>query len=144
MHLSCTQIKTISKHIKISFRFIHVILEYNQVHPKWFLSLWDIWCNSCIYLALRLHYLQMLQNEFPLDPRHVGIPSVVLKWFLNQWYVRRKPCTYLASRLTLSPNRLKWSSTWSTPPRSTIWCAQSDFRAYGTFGANSAPIWPRD
>jgi hypothetical protein len=29
------------------------------------------------------------------------------------------------------------------PPRSTIWCAQSDFKAYGTFGANRAPILPQ-
>jgi hypothetical protein len=62
------------------------------------------------------------------------------KWFSTLWYVRCKPCTYLALRLTLSLNRLKQSLTWSTPPRSTIWCAQSDFRAFGTFGANLAPI----
>jgi hypothetical protein len=59
-------------------------------------------------------------------------------------YIRRKPCTYFASRLTLFPTRLKQSCTWSTPPRSTIWCAQSDFRAYLTFGANRAPILLRD
>jgi hypothetical protein len=51
-------------------------------------------------------------------------------------------CTYLASRLTLSPNRLKRSSSWSTSPRSTILCAQSDFRSYGIFGTNRAPILP--
>jgi hypothetical protein len=66
------------------------------------------------------------------------------KRFLNLWPVRHKPCTYLASRLTLSPNRLKQSSTRSTPPRSTNRCAQSNFRAYGTFGANRAPILPQD
>jgi hypothetical protein len=39
------------------------------------------------------------------------------KRFLSLWYVWRKPCTYLALRLTLSPNKLKWHSTWQTSPR---------------------------
>jgi hypothetical protein len=46
------------------------------------------------------------------------------KWFSKLWYVRCKPCTYLALRLTLSLNRLKWSSNWFTPPRSNIWCPE--------------------
>jgi hypothetical protein len=86
----------------------------------------------------------MFFNKFPLDPCHVGVTSVAPKWFLHIWYIRRKSCTYLASRLVLPPNRLKRYSTWSTPPRSTIWCAQSDFRAYGTFGTNRATILPQD
>ena len=62
------------------------------------------------------------------------------KRFLSLWYVWHKLCTYLALRLTLSTNRLKWASTRPLSPRSTIGCAQSDFRSYGTFGANRAPI----
>jgi hypothetical protein len=49
------------------------------------------------------------------------------KWFLSLWYVWRKPCTYLALRLTLSPNRLKWHSTWPRPPRRSIECVQQRF-----------------
>jgi hypothetical protein len=52
--------------------------------------------------------------------------------------------TYLASRLTLSPNGLKRASTWASSPRSTIGCVQNDFWAYGTFGANRAPILCQD
>jgi hypothetical protein len=66
------------------------------------------------------------------------------KWFLSQWYVWRKPCTYLALRLILSPNRLNRASTWPTSSRGTIRCAQSDFIAFGTFGANRAHILPQD
>jgi hypothetical protein len=40
----------------------------------------------------------------------------------------------------LSPNRLKWASTWAPWPRNTIGCIQNDFWAYGMFGANDAPI----
>jgi hypothetical protein len=41
------------------------------------------------------------------------------KWFLSQWDVWRKPCNSLASTLTLSLDRPKWDSTWSTSPRSS-------------------------
>ena len=34
MHLSCTEIKTITKRIKMSFCLMHVTLEYNKVRPK--------------------------------------------------------------------------------------------------------------
>jgi hypothetical protein len=47
---------------------------------------------------------------------------------------------YLASRLILSPNGTKRASTWHTLHRSTIGCAQSDFHARGTLGANRAPF----
>ena len=62
------------------------------------------------------------------------------KWLPSLWYIRSKPCTYLASRLALCPNRPKHGSTWSSSPRSTIGCVQNDYWAYGTFGANRAPI----
>jgi hypothetical protein len=51
---------------------------------------------------------------------------------------------YLALRLTLSPNGPKQVSTGPTSRRSTIRCAQNDFRSYGMFGANRAPILRRD
>jgi hypothetical protein len=99
VHLSCSEIKTISKHTKTRFHLTHITLQYHRVCPKWF---------PC-----------------PL-------------------YIRRKPCTYLAPRLTQSPNGPKWASIWPTSPSSTIGCVQNDFRAYGTFGANYAPILRRD
>jgi hypothetical protein len=83
-------------------------------------------------------------NELALDPRHVGVHRVHPKWFPHLLHVRRKLGTYLASTFTLSPNGPKWASTWSTSSRSIIWCVQNDFRAYGTFGTNHAPILGRD
>jgi hypothetical protein len=69
------------------------------------------------------------QNVFPLDPRHVGVPSVAPKMISKPMVCWTQTCTYLALRLTLSPNILKWSSTCSTPPRSTIWCAEKRFQS---------------
>ena len=60
---------------------------------------------------------------------------------LSLWYIWRKPCNYLAPTLTLSPNGPKEDSTRPTSPRSSIGSVQTDYRAYGTFGANRAPRW---
>jgi hypothetical protein len=65
------------------------------------------------------------------------------KWFLRQRYVRRKPCNYFVSRLAPSPNRLNQPSTWALSSRITIRCVQNNFWAYGMFGTNCAPIFPR-
>ena len=32
-------------------------------------------CKPCTYLASRLHYLQIDQNELPLETHHLGVPS---------------------------------------------------------------------
>jgi hypothetical protein len=66
------------------------------------------------------------------------------KWFLSLCYIWRKPCSYLAPTRTLSPKGPKWDSTWPMSPRSSIGCVQNDFRAYGTFSANRAPILRQD
>jgi hypothetical protein len=120
MHLSCAEINTISTQTKSRFCSTHVTSVYYWVRPKWVSCLWYIRRKLCTYLASRLHYLQMDQNKLPLDPHHLGVPSGASKWFRSLWYVRRKPCTYLASRLTLSPNRLKWASTWPMLPKRTL------------------------
>jgi hypothetical protein len=69
----------------------------------------------------------------------IGCP----KRFLSLWYVRRKPCTYHTSRLAVYLNRQNRASTRASSPRSTIGCVQNDPWAYGTFGANRAPILHR-
>jgi hypothetical protein len=51
VHLSCVTISTISEQTKMSFHLNLVTKEYHQVCPKWFLSLWYVWCKPCTYLA---------------------------------------------------------------------------------------------
>jgi hypothetical protein len=63
---------------------------------------------------------------------------------MSLWYTWRKPCTYLASRLTPSLNRPKQDSIGPTSLRSSIDCDQNKFSAYGTLGANRAPILHQD
>jgi hypothetical protein len=82
-----------------------------------------------------------MEMRFDMTNVTQQIHQVCPKRFLSLCYVRRKPCINLASRLALSPNRLKWNSTWPMSPRRSIGCIQNNFWAYGTFGANRAPIW---
>jgi hypothetical protein len=86
----------------------------------------------------------MDRNEHPLKPCHLGVPSGASITISSLWYLWRKPCTNFAPIVTLSPNGPKWDSTWLTSPRCSIRCVQNDFRAYGMFGTNSAPILRQD
>jgi hypothetical protein len=75
VHLSCTDTNTISKQTKTNFHMTHVTLEFHQVRPKRFLSLWYVRRNLCTYLASRLSLSRNGPNELPLEPRHLGAPS---------------------------------------------------------------------
>jgi hypothetical protein len=140
VHLSCAEIKTISKWIELSFHLTYVTKEYPRVCPKRFQSLWYIWWKLCTYIASRLTLSPnrlKRASTWPTTPRStIGVP----KQFQSLWYIWRKPYTYLASRLILSPNRPKRASIWPTSPRSTIRCAQNDFHGHGTFDTKRAPI----
>jgi hypothetical protein len=86
----------------------------------------------------------MDRNELLFEPRQLEVPSGAPKQFLRLWYIWRKPCNYLALKLILSPNGPKWASIWASSPKCTIWCIQNNFWAYGTYGANHAPIMHRN
>jgi hypothetical protein len=87
---------------------------------------------------------KLTERSFHLTHITMEYHQVCPKWFPCPWYFQHKPYTYLTLRLTLSPNGLKWASTWHTLLRSTIGCAQTDFHARGTFIVNRAPILHRD
>ena len=55
--------------------------------------------NRAPILLQDKHYLQMDQNELPLEPCHLGVPSGVSKTISEAMVRSCKPCTYLASRL---------------------------------------------
>jgi hypothetical protein len=46
----------------------------------------------------------MDQNEFPLEPRHLGVPSSASKTIYEPMVLWRNPCTYLTLTLMLFPN----------------------------------------
>jgi hypothetical protein len=145
MHRSCVKISTISKRTKMTLHLCLVTSEYHQVHKKRLLSLWYVCHKPCTYIAPTLTPSpngQKQDSPWPTSPR--SFIGCVQNDFLSLWYVRHKLCTYLASRLALSPNIQKQASTWASSPRSTIECVQNDYWAYGTFGANRAPILSQD
>jgi hypothetical protein len=87
----------------------------------------------------------MDRNEAPHQLHHLEVQSALSKTIFQAygtfWH---KPCTYLALTQTPTLSRPKWDLTWPTSPRSSIGCVQNDFRAYGTFGVNNAPILRQD
>jgi hypothetical protein len=145
-----------------TMRLSSIELTLSLNGPKWVLT-WptsrritigcaqnDFWdygtfrANCAPILCRDKYYLQIDSNELPFDLRHLGVPSGVPKVILEPMVLCHQPCNYFAMRLILSSHGPKWASTWHTSPSSTIDCAQNDFHACGTFGANSAPILCQD
>jgi hypothetical protein len=86
----------------------HITLEFHQVHPKWFLSLWYVCRKPYNYLPPTLKLSPngpKWDSTWPTSPSSsIGVHP---KWFMSQWYIWRKTCTCLASTLLLSQNALR-------------------------------------
>jgi hypothetical protein len=141
VHLSCVKIITSPNGLNRASTWATSPRSTIRVCPKWFLSLWYVWCKLCTYLASRL---ALSLNGMKQASTWVSSPSSTIgciqKWFMSLWHVWHKPYTYLASTLTLYPNGSKRDSTWPKSARSYIGCVQNDFWAYGTLGAKRAPM----
>jgi hypothetical protein len=120
VHLSLSDIKTISKQTKKRFLLTHVTYEFHRVHPKWFSSLWIVRHKPCTYLASRLAMSQngptltiSKRNETRFHMTHITeqFYRVRPKWFLSLGYILHKSCTCLAPTLTLSLKGTKLGST---------------------------------
>jgi hypothetical protein len=90
------------------------------------------------------------ETRFHFNPCHIGVPLVAPK-MIFKLMVRSAQTVHLScieintiSKQTETICHLKWASTWHASPRSTVGCAQNDFHACGTFGANRAPILCED
>jgi hypothetical protein len=144
VHLSCIKISTISKWTETTFHLSVVTSEYHRVRPRRLLSLWYIWCQPCTYLSLPL---TPSPNRPKLDltwPSHLGVPSGVSK-IISEPLVHLVRTVHLSrTNKTPSPNGPKQDLPWPMSPTSSIGCVQNDFRAYGTFGTNRAPILRQD
>jgi hypothetical protein len=53
VHRPCVRISYIFEWSRSSFHLRLLTKEDHRVRPKWFLSLWYIWCKPCSYLASR-------------------------------------------------------------------------------------------
>ena len=96
--------------------------------------------KSMVRLAPTVHLsytntnsLQTDRNLIPHDPHHLGVPFGASK-------TNFEPMVCSTQTMHLSPSNTKLASTWASSRTSTIRCVQNDFWAYGTFGANHAPI----
>jgi hypothetical protein len=88
----------------------------------------------CLAQTMQLSCIQMDQNEIQHDPRHVGVPFGASKTIFE---------TMVRSVQTVHLSCIKNSIISKQTETSSIWCIQNDFRNYGTFSANRAPILHR-
>jgi hypothetical protein len=75
VHLSCTDINTVSKWTKTKFHTTHTTYEFHWVRPQLFMSLWYLQCKPWTYLVSKLALSANRPNRAPPDPRHLGVPS---------------------------------------------------------------------
>jgi hypothetical protein len=144
LQISCTNTKTISKWTKTRFHMTHVTFELPRVHQKWFLSLWYVHRKPQTFLASRLALYQMNWIKYPLELRHLGVVSGASKTISEPMVCLAQTMHQSWTDTNTPPNWPKRDSTWPTSLRTTIWCVQNDFSAYGTFGANCTPILHQD
>jgi hypothetical protein len=114
------------------------------VRPRQFSSRRYIRHKPCTMLRQDYDYLQTDSNKLPLEPHHLGVSSGVSKT-ISEPMVRSAQAVHL---YCINTNNIsKWTKTrfhMTHSPRSSIWCVQDDFRAYGTFDTNRAPILSQD
>jgi hypothetical protein len=109
-----------------------------------FLAYGTFGANHAPILNQDYHSIQMDRNELPFEPHHLGVPSGASKTISEAMVHLPQTVHLLALKLTMSPNGPKCASIWASSHRSTIQCIQNNFWAYGTFGANRAPILHRN
>jgi hypothetical protein len=128
----------------MSFHLSLVILEYHRVHPKWFLSLWYVWCKPFAYHQLTLtpspNRLKR-DSTWPKSPRSsigaskkISEPMVCLVQTVHLSCVKisaiskQTEMSFHFSLVTYECHRVqpKRDSTWPKSPRSTIHLSSTD------------------
>ena len=81
--------------------------------------------------------------EIPQDPRHLGLPSGASKMIFEPMVRSAQTMHLTYVMVSTISNRTENELPLEPSPRSTIRCVRNNFRAYGTFDANHAPILHR-
>jgi hypothetical protein len=100
--------------------------------------------NRAPILHQHQHYLHMDQNEIRHDPRHLGVSSGASKTFFDVVVHLAQTVHLSCVKISTIFERTESSFHLRLVTRSNIGCVQNDFWAYGTFGANRAPILRQD
>jgi hypothetical protein len=145
MDVSCTDTNIVSNWTETRFHMTYASKGFHRVRPKWFLSLWYVWCKSCTCLALTLTLPPIRlrrDSTWPTSPRcSIGCVQNDF-WAYGMFGAIRAPVLHWHSHCLQTD--WKQDSTRAPAPRSSIGCFQNNFFAYGTFGANYAPILHQD
>jgi hypothetical protein len=108
----------------------------------------DFWASGMFYanrahiLRQGYHYLQTYQNKLPHDPHHQAVPSSAFNTFSKPIVCLAQTVHLYCVKISTIYKRTETSFQLSIVP-STIGCIENNFRAYGMFSANRAPILQR-
>jgi hypothetical protein len=139
VHLSCTEINTVSKWTNMSVHLTHITKEYHQVGPKQFLSLLHVRRKPCNYLAPRLTLSPNGLKRAFIWPIYIGVPS----WASNRSLVRSAQTAHLSSAKINTFS--KWTQTsflltHVTEEFDRVY-VQNNLWPYCMYSANRAPIF---
>jgi hypothetical protein len=113
VHLSCTDINTVSKWTKTKFHTTHATYEFHWVRPQLFMSLWYLQCKPCTYSVSRLSLSPNGPNRPAPDLRHLGVPSGAYK-MIYEPMVRLTQIEHLSCIKSSSiPKQTELSFHWS-------------------------------
>jgi aminoglycoside N3'-acetyltransferase len=140
VHLYCTDTNTVSKRTKTRFHMTHSpTSSIGYVHAD-FRACGMFGANRAPILHKHLHYLQTDRNELPLEPRHLGVPlsasETISEPMLRLVQTMHLYCTVTNTVSKRTETRFHMTHS----PTSSIGYVHDDFRAYGMFGANRAPL----
>ena len=92
---------------------------------------------------LHQHWLPTDQYEIPHDPRHLGVPSGASKTIFDPTECLAQTLHLSCVKISTTSKRTETSFCLSLITYEYHWVRQNDFRAYGMFGANRAPVLHR-
>jgi hypothetical protein len=144
VHLYCTDTNTVPKRNKTRFHMTHSSRTSIGCVQDDFRAYGTFGTNRAPILHQDYHYLQTDSNKLPLEPHHLGVS-------LDAFKMISEPMVHLAQTVHLYCTDTNTVSKWietifhrTHSSRPSIGCVQDDFRAYGTFGTNRAPILHQD
>jgi hypothetical protein len=143
-HLYCTNTNNVSKCTETKFHMTHSPRSSIRCVKHDFRADGTFDTNRAPFLHQDYHYLQTDSNKHPLKPRHLGVSSSASKTIYEPMVHSAQTvqlyCTNTNTVSKQTERRFHMThSSWTCTE-----CIQEDFRAYGTFGTNRAPILRQD
>jgi hypothetical protein len=144
VHIYCIDTNKVSKHIETRFHMTHSPRSSIGCVQHDFRADGTFDTNRAPFLHQDYHYLQTDLNKLPFEAHHLGVSPGASKT-ISEPMVRSVQTVHLyCTNTNTVSKRIEMRFHLTHSSRTSIGCVQHDFRAYGTFGTNHAPILPQN